>query len=71
MTPPPLNPKLMLVNAHMLFFKKYKSAPLWAFVCDITGHGSTRSAAICREFGWNPHQPCSIPIFYETTTTRV
>lgn len=44
----------MLRNAHRLLRAKMRHEPLWSFVSDVTGNGSTSSIAICRELGWNP-----------------
>jgi hypothetical protein len=46
----------MLRNVHSLLQKnrKYARSPNWALVSDVTGHGSTISAQICREIGWDP-----------------
>jgi hypothetical protein len=53
-----LNPELMLRNAHRLLRRTmyYRTGfvPLWSMVSEITAHGSTVSADICRELGWDP-----------------
>jgi hypothetical protein len=46
----------LLRNAHRLCKAKYRGVPLWAFVRDLTGHGSTVSIAVCHALGWNPHE---------------
>lgn len=50
---------LVLKNAHRLFRRhpQFRGMPLWGFVSELTGHGSTVSSEICAEFGWNPDQP--------------
>lgn len=49
---------LVLKNAHRLFKRhaQFRGVPLWGFVSEMTGHGSTVSSEICVEFGWNPDQ---------------
>lgn len=53
---------VMLLNAHAHLRKKYRKVPLWAFVSDITGHGSGYSCDIAREQGWDPHQDGDIEL---------
>ncbi len=49
---------LVLKNAHRLFKRhaQFRSVPLWGFVSELTGHGSTVSSEICVQFGWNPDE---------------
>ena len=46
---------------------KYRNIPLWAFVSDITGHGSGYSSQICHECGWVPDQDGSKPLVWDDT----
>ena len=48
----------LISNAHRLLKARYRKAPLWALVADLTGNGSLTSAEICRAAGYNPNQPC-------------
>lgn len=52
-----LAPERLLRAAHRLVRRKreYCGKPLWSFIGDMTGHGSTISMDICKDFGWNPH----------------
>lgn len=43
-------------NAHQHIRRKYRKAPLWAFVRDICGVGATSATEICRELGWDPNK---------------
>lgn len=52
--------RTIVVNAHRLIGKKYKSSPLWGLVSDLTGHGSTMSANLCTSVNLKPCQPCSV-----------
>lgn len=45
--------EVMLRNAHHKISAKYRRVPLWAFVSDICGVGSTSGAEICRSLGWD------------------
>lgn len=47
--------EIMLRNAHRMLRRKYTVVPLWSFVSDITSKGSTSSAMLCTELGWNPN----------------
>lgn len=51
----------VLMNAHERLRDKYKNAPLWVFIREMTSHGAGYSHAICRANGWNPDQEASIP----------
>lgn len=46
----------LLRNAYLTYrvARRNKGRPLWAFVADMTCHGSTYSARVCRELGWEP-----------------
>lgn len=46
----------MLRYAHGLVRgqRTWRHTPLWSFVRNVCGVGSTSGAAICRELGWNP-----------------
>lgn len=57
-----VNRKLMLVNAHSQIRHRYRKTPLWAFVKDITGYGSTSSVEVCKECGWDAFADGSKPI---------
>jgi hypothetical protein len=50
-------PKEWLSACHSVCheMRKFRGMPLWVFVQEITGHGSTYSMDICRRFGWDPH----------------
>ncbi len=48
----------MISCAHRLLRSRYRGSPLWALVSDLTGHGSTISAEICQQAGYDPCQPC-------------
>ena len=48
----------LISNAHRLLKARYRKSPLWALVADLTGNGSTTSAEICRDAGYDPNQPC-------------
>lgn len=56
------NREIMLRNAHSRIQAKYRRVPLWAFVADICGVGSTSGALICTELGWDPHADGSKPL---------
>lgn len=36
---------------------RFRRVPLSAWVSSITGHGSTYSKQMCKEFGWDPDMP--------------
>ena len=42
--------------------RKLRGRPLWAFVRDLTAFGSTRSAALCRRYGWDPDQSANLKL---------
>ncbi len=46
--------EIMLRNAHRLTRHKYRGIPVWAFVSDVCGVGSTSAMEICKEIGWGP-----------------
>jgi hypothetical protein len=49
--------KVLIQNAfRMAHFKYNGRGPLWVFVRDLCGVGSTSATAICRECGWDPDQ---------------
>jgi hypothetical protein len=52
-------PKEWLLACHRVChdMRKFRGVPLWVFIQEITGHGSTYSMDICRRFGWDPHAP--------------
>ena len=54
-----LDPETLLRNAHRLLKTKYRNVPLWSFIADLTGHGSTYSAEIATHFEWDPFAPAS------------
>ena len=47
--------RLMLANAWTKVRHHFRGVPLWVFVRDICGCGSTSAIAICEECGWDPH----------------
>lgn len=48
----------MIVNAHrMAKPSELRGIPLWGFVRDVCGTGSTYACEICKECGWDAHQP--------------
>lgn len=55
----------ILKSAHRQLRRKYKGRPLWSFVADMTGHGSTYSTQICKGLGWNPEQDAGSEIEWE------
>lgn len=48
--------EIVLINAHTRLGKKYRGSPLWTFVADMCGTGSTTSTEIAKALGWDPHQ---------------
>lgn len=54
--------KIILKNAHSRLRRKYKGVPLWSFISEMTGRGSTYSMKICKEFGWDAYRDASKPI---------
>lgn len=52
----------MLRNTHRYSLHRLKGRPLWAFVRDVTGTGSTSARLLCKAFGWNPDQSASEPL---------
>ena len=54
--------EIIMRNAHKGMRRKYKNIPLWSFVSELTGHGSTYSIKICKGLGWNPDQDASKPL---------
>ena len=56
--------EIIMRNAHkgMRRKSKYKGVPLWSFVSDLTGHGSTYSMKICKALGWDADQNTSKPL---------
>ena len=57
--------KIVLLNVHMKLRTRYKKVPLWAFVRDICGVGSTTSSQICEYYGWDASQDAGKKIFNE------
>ncbi len=60
-----IDPALMLRNAHSLAARgkgKWRKVPLWAFVRDLCGVGSTSATEVCQSLGWDPHQDASKPL---------
>ena len=53
---------VLIANAHRLLRLRYRNSPLWGLVSDLTGYGSTSSAALCRAAGYDPHQQCRVKI---------
>jgi len=52
---PHIDVERVLVNSHPHVKKSYpKGTPLWAFVRDMTGVGSTSANLLCSLLGWNP-----------------
>lgn len=52
--------RLLIGNSHRLLRRKYRGSPLWALVSDLTGHGSTISAEICKQAEYDPNQMCVV-----------
>ena len=48
----------ILCAAHRLLRTKaaWRNVPLWVFVRDLCGVGSTSANEICRDLGWDPNQ---------------
>lgn len=57
--------RVVFHNAHLLAARdksKWRAVPLWAFVRDLCGVGSTSATEICASLGWDPHQDASKPV---------
>lgn len=52
--------RTIIINCHALMRMKYRGLPLWSMVRHITGHGSGKSAEICRSANLDPHQECGL-----------
>lgn len=48
--------KMVFLNVHMKLRTRYKKVPLWAFVLDVCGVGSTTASQICESYGWDASQ---------------
>lgn len=42
--------------------RRMQGLPLWAFVSEVTTHGSTVAMQICRELGWEPDMRIGLPL---------
>lgn len=47
--------KVFIQNAWQLASKNVRNKPLWVFMRDLCGVGSTTAHALCKIHGWNPH----------------
>jgi hypothetical protein len=57
---------IAVMSAQRVAKPNYKHQVLWAFVSNVLGLGATSAIAVCREYGWNPHQRATEKLPYPT-----